>query len=115
MDEPPPPVIVSRIELTPIIRRLEAATSRLEDMASAVVEAPKMNGASPAVTTAAPAAAVASQPAAPKKVAEPLPQMIEDFDTFIDTAIKKYVDLSNEIGGPVAEQVYSHVSSTSRS
>jgi len=115
MDEPPPPVIVSRIELTPIIRRLEAATSRLEDMASAVVEAPKTNGASPAVTAAAPAAAVASQPAAPKKAAEPLPQMIEDFDTFIDTAVKKYVNLSNEIGGPVAEQVYSQVSSTSQS
>lgn len=115
MDEPPPPGIFSKIELTPIIRRLEAATSRLEDMASTVVEAPKTNGASPAVTAAAPAAAVASQPAAPKRVAEPLPQMIEDFDTFIDTAVKKYVNLSNEIGGPVAEQVYSQVSSTSRS
>ena len=115
MDNPETPVIVTRIELTPIIRRLEAATSRLEDMASAVVEAPKTNGASPAVTATPPAAAAASQPAAPKKVLEPLPPMIEDFDTFIDTAVKKYVDLSNEIGGPVAEQVHNHVSSTSGS
>jgi adenylyl cyclase-associated protein len=80
-------------------------------MASAVVEAPKTNGALPSVTAAGPAAAAASQLAAPKKVAEPLPPMIEDFDTFIDIAVKKYVDLSNEIGGPVAEQVHSHVSS----
>lgn len=114
MDEPSHPVIVARIELTPIIRRLEAATSRLEDMASAVVEAPKTNGALPAVTAAAPAAAVASHPAAPKKVAEPLPLIIEDFDVFIDTAVKKYVDLSKDIGGPVAEQVHSNVSANSR-
>jgi adenylyl cyclase-associated protein len=115
MDNPDAPIIVTRIELTPILRRLEAATSRLEDMASAVVEAPRTNGALPAVTAAAPVAAVVSQPAAPKKVAEPLPQMVEDFDTFIDTAVKKYVDISNEIGGPVAEQVHNHVSSTSGS
>jgi adenylyl cyclase-associated protein len=108
MNEPLPPVIVARMELTPIIRRLEAATSRLEDMASAVVEAPKTNGASPAVTATAPVSAMASQPAAPKKAAEPLPQIIEDFDTFINTALKKYVDLSNEVGGPVAEQVRSY-------
>jgi adenylyl cyclase-associated protein len=80
-----------------------------------VVEAPKTNGASPAVTAAAPAAATATQPAAPKRVAEPLPPIIEDFDSFIETAVKKYVDLSNEIGGPVAEQVLSHVSYTSGS
>jgi adenylyl cyclase-associated protein len=115
MDVPKAPVIVTRVELTPIIRRLEAATSRLEDMASAVIEAPKTNGASSAVTAAAPAAAAASQPTAPKMVVEPLPPMIEDFDSFIETAVKKYVDLSNEIGGPVAEQVNSYVSSASES
>jgi adenylyl cyclase-associated protein len=106
MDESEASVIVERIELTPIIRRLEAATSRLEDMASAITEAPKTNGAMPPVSTAAGVAAVASEPAAPKKVVEPLPQMIEDFDTFIETAVKKYVNLSNELGGPVAEQVW---------
>jgi len=113
MDDDEAPVIVTRIELTPIIRRLEAATSRLEDMASVVVETPKTNGALPAVTAAAPAAA--AQPAAPEKVEEPLPPMIEDFDSFIETAVKKYVGLSNEIGGLVAEQVSSYVSSASRS
>jgi adenylyl cyclase-associated protein len=115
MDGHEAPVIVTRIELTPIIRRLEAATSRLEDMASAVVEGPKTNGASPPVTAAAPAAAATSQPKAPKKVAEPLPPMIEDFDSFIETAVKKYVDRSNEIGGLVAEQVNSCVSYASES
>jgi adenylyl cyclase-associated protein len=105
MDDPGAPVIVARIELTPIIRRLEAATSRLEDMASAITEAPKTNGTLPPATSPAGVAAVASQPAALKTVAEPLPQMIEDFDVFIETAVKKYLSLSNEIGGPVAEQV----------
>lgn len=106
MNDPKAPILVARIELTPIIRRLEAATSRLEDMASAIVEAPKTNGALPAIATPAGGAAAASEPAAPKTVTEPLPPMIEDFDTFIETTVKKYVNLSNEIGGPVAEQVY---------
>lgn len=115
MDDPPAPVIIDRIELTPWINRLEAATSRLEDMASSVGDAPKTNGASPTVSAPTAAAAVRPQPVTPQKVAEPLPQTVEDFDAFIDTAVKKYVDRSNEIGGPVAEQVQDRVSPLSGS
>jgi|SRR5450432_2421651 adenylyl cyclase-associated protein len=108
MDELPCPVIVTSVALTSIVRRLEAATSRLEDMASSVIEVPKTNGSVPAVT--APAAAgppmATSKPPAPKAVAEPIPQMIEDFDTLIATTVKKYLDISKEIGGPVEEQVH---------
>jgi adenylyl cyclase-associated protein len=101
---------VSRTELTAIIRRLEAATSRLEDMASATIELPKTNGTAPtpAPTGPLPAPPVISPaaPVAPKAVVEPLPDSIEDFDSFITTTVKKYVNLSDEIGGPVAEQVW---------
>jgi len=47
------------------------------------------------------------QPAAlpPKPASEPLPESIEDFDDFLNTSVKKYVDLSNEIGGSIKDQV----------
>lgn len=98
--------------LTSLLRRLEAATSRLEDMASAIAEPPKTNGTLPAETSkAAPVvvAAAASKlpsPPAPKPIAEPLPQIIEDFDSFLADSVQNYVKLSNEIGDVVAEQVY---------
>ena len=92
--------------LTSPFRSLEAATSRLEDMASATIEAPKTNvtpapAAPPAPT--APLAAAVVQP--PKPKAEPLPESVEDFDAFVNTSVKKYGDLSNELGGPIAKQV----------
>ena len=98
---------VSKTELTAIIRRLEAATSRLEDMASATVDPPQSNGPapSPAPTGPLPATPAISTPPTPKVVQEALPDSIEDFDKFITATVKKYVNLSDEIGGPVADQV----------
>lgn len=99
---------VSRTELTSIIHRLEAATSRLEDIASSTItETPKLNGAAPtpAPTGPLPAPPVASQPAAPKPIKEELPESVEDFDLFLAGPVKKYVALSDAIGGPIAEQV----------
>jgi adenylyl cyclase-associated protein len=102
---------VSRTELTAIIHRLEAATSRLEDMASSTIEAPKTDGTAPtSSSTAIPPVAAVVTPALEqpvKTVQEPLPELIEDFDTFLTGTMKKYVNLSDEIGGPVAEQVSS--------
>lgn len=37
-------------------------------------------------------------------IEQPLPEAIEDFDVFIDSAVDKYVKLSQEIGGVVSEQ-----------
>jgi adenylyl cyclase-associated protein len=106
-NSPGPTGLVRRIELTSIIRRLEAATSRLEDMASSVAEPPTTNGTSHTKSEHADSAAATPKPAPPPKpVAEPLPQVIEDFDTFLENAVKKYVKISGEIGGAVAEQVY---------
>ncbi len=100
---------VSRIELTSILRRLEAATSRLEDMAASTIDLPKLNGAAPtpAPTGPLPAPPTTSRAATepPKPIPEALPESVEDFDTFISGTVKKYVSLSDEVGGPVAEQV----------
>jgi len=104
---------VSRTELTAIVRRLEAATSRLEDIASATVDAPSSTTQSNA--NGAPKSAPTGPlpppppPVAPKAVAEPIPTTVEEFDTFLSGALKKYVVLSDGLGGPIAEQV-SHAS-----
>ncbi|KFY08230.1 hypothetical protein V492_06419, partial [Pseudogymnoascus sp. VKM F-4246] len=124
--------------LTTLIKRLEAATSRLEDLVTPAFDetassAAKENGTnstntrstapsgtnSPAPAVAAGAAGAAAGAAAaagpvvapasanvapPKPAEDPLPESVEDFDTLLNTTVKKYVDLSNEIGGPVAAQ-----------
>jgi adenylyl cyclase-associated protein len=41
----------------------------------------------------------------PKPIPEVLPESVEDFDAFISGTVKKFVNLSDEVGGPVAEQV----------
>lgn len=96
--------------LTTLIKRLEAATSRLEDMAASTIELPKINGvaATPAPTGPLPPPPAPRAPAQPPKpVVEALPESVEDFDTFITGPVKKYVNLSDEIGGPIAEQASS--------
>lgn len=103
---------------TDIITRLEAATSRLEDIASSTDELPQavpslshpisspphVSGTGspaplPPVSTPAPPA-----PPAPKAASEPLPESIEDFDAFISQSVDKYVQASNKLGGLISEQ-----------
>lgn len=98
--------------LATIIKRLEAATSRLEDIAAATVEPPKANGQAPAPPPTAPlppipAAAAPQTPEPAKALAPLLPQSVEEFDNFVTGALKKFVNLSDEVGGPVAEQASS--------
>ncbi|EAA33442.3 hypothetical protein GE21DRAFT_6234 [Neurospora crassa] len=93
--------------LVTLIKRLEAATLRLEDMASstippigsqAVIEPASSAPSAPAstaVSTPAPAAAV------------PIPESVEKFDDFLNQTVQKYVKTSNLIGGLVAEQAAS--------
>jgi len=97
-----------------IILRLEAATTRLEDIASSTIELPQavpalqQTLASPqsGISTAStPAAATPQAPAAPRAPPEPVPESIEEFDLFIKSSVGKYVELSNQLGGLVAEQV----------
>ncbi|KAI5466541.1 adenylate cyclase associated N terminal-domain-containing protein [Mariannaea sp. PMI_226] len=94
--------------LTTLIKRLEAATSRLEDIASST----ELPNDSPAVDppTKSPTDLSSTPtlpgppPAPPKPVAEPLPESIEEFDAFLNSAVEKYVKLSNALGGLVAQQ-----------
>ncbi|KAH8911359.1 hypothetical protein BR93DRAFT_924047 [Coniochaeta sp. PMI_546] len=110
--------------LTTLIKRLEAATSRLEDMASSSFEIPQavpalqqtlaspQSGISTATSSAqtrapptpAPTPAPPAPPAPPKAPEEPLPESIEEFDAFIKTSIGKFATLSKNLGGLIAEQ-----------
>jgi adenylyl cyclase-associated protein len=92
------------------LSRLEAATSRLEDIATST-ELPKDLPALTETRNSPPnASTVSTPPVAPTKDAtevsqEPLPEAIEEFDNFLKTTVEKYVKLSDELGGAVAKQV----------
>jgi len=97
--------------LSTLIRRLEAATSRLEDIATSVdsthpetVAAISTAQATIAENAAAAAAAAMSTPAAAAP-SEPLPRSIEDFDKLINDDVKSFVTASEGIGGLVEQQV----------
>ncbi|KAI1656702.1 adenylate cyclase associated N terminal-domain-containing protein [Daldinia decipiens] len=99
--------------LVTLIKRLEAATTRLEDIASSTIELPQAvpaltaTVATPSNTSSPTPQQAISAPAssAPVQVPqEPLPESIEEFDAFIDRSVDKYVKASNKLGGLVAEQ-----------
>ncbi|KAL7785964.1 adenylate cyclase associated N terminal domain-containing protein [Trichoderma ceciliae] len=89
--------------LTTLIKRLEAATSRLEDIASST-ELPKDVPGLGQPATPLSDTAVAPLPPTLKEPQEALPESIEDFDVFLNTSLDKYVKLSNHLGGVVAQQ-----------
>ncbi|KAI1264206.1 adenylyl cyclase-associated protein [Xylariaceae sp. FL1019] len=106
--------------LVTLIKRLEAATTRLEDIASSTIELPHAvpalahSGATPpdfpnndvaplppvtsSTATSSPPAVAADVPR------EDLPESVEEFDAFIDQAVARYVQASNKLGGLIAEQ-----------
>lgn len=103
--------------VTNLLERLEAATSRLEDIASSAVEIPQAvpgiqeTLASPIATSTkgvsnapTPPAAVAAATAPAGAADEPLPESIEDFDAFLKSSVDKYAKLSQQLGGLIAEQ-----------
>ncbi|OAA68535.1 adenylyl cyclase-associated protein [Niveomyces insectorum RCEF 264] len=107
--------------LTTLIKRLEAATARLEDIASSTIELPQAvpnlqqgivsptSGSSSVSTPGAPSTSASTTtttkaPAAPAAPAEPLPESIEEFDAFLNDSVAKFVAQSNKRGGLVAEQ-----------
>ncbi|TGZ82887.1 hypothetical protein EX30DRAFT_316737 [Ascodesmis nigricans] len=79
--------------LTTLIKRLEAATSRLEDLTT-IAPGP----------TLAPSPAPAPEPVAPVKPEEPLPPSINDYDDLIKNQVARYVQQSTELGGLIAAQ-----------
>jgi len=106
-------------QLTDLIHRLEAATSRLEDIASSAHEdqAPQASrsiapsGSTTTTTNGeSQSAAPRAQAAPPAKLPLPeqtieLPESVQAFDTMMNEDLKPFVDLSEKVGGLVAEQV----------
>ncbi|KAL0264726.1 suppressor of rasval19 [Diplodia seriata] len=97
--------------LTTLIKRLEAATSRLEDIASSSFEKPSALDAAPGAQAAAAAqtpARASAPPAAPGAPPAPakadVPPMLAAFDELLDNELKEFVSLSKQLGGPIAEQ-----------
>jgi adenylyl cyclase-associated protein len=81
--------------LTTLIKRLEAATSRLEDIATAT-EIPQ---AVPALTSISNAISASAPPEA-----EEVPDFVSDFDNIVNDSVTRYVEASRRIGGLVTDQ-----------
>ncbi|SMQ54461.1 unnamed protein product [Zymoseptoria tritici ST99CH_3D7] len=100
--------------LTTLIKRLEAATSRLEDIASSASTFDSASpNAVPTGSTATKASASAPELAivtpsisqqTVKPEAPPLPISIQDMDTLIDTDVKAFIDSSKGLDPLVEEQ-----------
>jgi adenylyl cyclase-associated protein len=87
-----------------IYRRLEAATSRLEDMAASVDSSHPPTGTATsdsAVPHQHPSLTTAAAPSA-----EPLPPSIEDFDKILEQEVNAFVKASEKVGGLVEQQVW---------
>ena len=104
-----PPRINSDLLLT-FVRRLEAATSRLEDMVPDMGDpSAPTNGISlgpgQGMTAAEGMGQARSSVPPTLRQMETLPPTIDDFDGIINGEVKTFVNMSEEIGGLVAEQV----------
>lgn len=106
--------------LTRLIHRLEAATSRLEDIASSTQpfdgpsnghHAGPSDGSSLTVPShnqrALQTPGGSSTGGSQTQEQEPMPEFIDDFDTLIHGDLKAYNDLSQTMGGVIEEQVSS--------
>ncbi|GAA5878362.1 hypothetical protein JCM16303_002747 [Sporobolomyces ruberrimus] len=99
--------------LQSLLRRLEAATSRLEDIAMTQATAGGMHqvsGASavgaasgPAPSPSGATAVAAAPPQLPKEPVKLAPQ-VEAYEQLIEGPVTHYVNLSKELGGMIAEQ-----------
>jgi hypothetical protein len=87
--------------------RLEAATSRLEDMAMSLDD-PNASKSIGSPSVAAPATPEPPKPAPPPPAPPAAPQVppqIQDFDALIEGDVQNFVNLGEKVGGLVAEQV----------
>lgn len=95
--------------LTLLVRRLEAATSRLEDIASSVPgfsdasgTIPAINGTSPSTITAA-----TSEKGADLTPAPTLTPALADFQSLIENQLAKYIESSKDLDQTIADQAIS--------
>jgi adenylyl cyclase-associated protein len=84
--------------LATLIKRLEVATTRLEDLA--------LSGMSASTITASnPPAAPSASSAQPKEAPVEVPRAVQAFNSAMDAPVKQFIELSGQLGGPVQEQV----------
>lgn len=92
-----------------LICRLEAATSRLEDMVPNYSDiSGSGNSGLPLPDRGTDVNAGTDQTrgnASPERRIEPLPPAIEEFDAIVNGDVQNFVNMSEDIGGLVAEQV----------
>ncbi|KAF2154154.1 hypothetical protein K461DRAFT_277254 [Myriangium duriaei CBS 260.36] len=88
--------------LTLLIRRLEAATSRLEDIALSV---PGLEGS--AVGSGTDAGAISSGPSEKSNDAPSLPPALVDFHALTENQLAKYVESSKDLDQTIADQTMS--------
>jgi adenylyl cyclase-associated protein len=98
------PITVPGSRLILIYRRLEAATSRLEDMATSVDSSHPSTVAAISSSVGAPPDSSSTAAPIPAPSVDPLPPAIEDFDKIMDKEIKAFVTASEKIGGLVEQQ-----------
>ena len=91
--------------LTNLYIRLEAATSRLEDMATAVDPSHSESVAAITAAQSPPPSTKTTVAAASKTLPESVPQSIEAFDAVIEHEIKAFVIAAERIGGLIESQV----------
>ena len=98
-------MLLAGTKLTELFRRLEAATSRLEDMATSIDSTHPATVE--AITTAATASAQPNGTAGARAAStpEPLPPAVEDFDKLIKEEVTAFVSVSEKIDRILADQV----------
>ena len=100
-----PSTLPAKLALT-ILGRLEAATSRLEDLVPTIADTSlTTDGAHPSSQQEQSGDRALDQAGSLSRQMEPLPPVIDDFDAMINGQVKSFVNMSEEIGGLVAEQV----------
>jgi adenylyl cyclase-associated protein len=105
-------IAAPRPKLICIFRRLEAATSRLEDMATSIDSTHPSTVAAISSSAVAPESGTTGTPAEGPS-AEKLPPTIADFDKVINGEVKTFVAASEKLGGLVEQQAWAELSSTS--
>lgn len=98
--------------LANLIKRLEVATTRLEDLAmsSSSASAVSASGAPTTVTASQPVNTTATTTTAATAAAgvatNQVPAMVEKHDSAIYPSLEKFLSLSSELGELVSSQVY---------
>jgi Adenylate cyclase associated (CAP) N terminal len=99
------PIAASRSMLTTIYNRLEAATSRLEDMATSIDSSHPSTVAAISNSAVAPPNSSKTSASTAVHSADRLPPSIKDFDRIVDQDVNSFVTASEKVGGLVEQQV----------